>query len=447
MGDNMLERKIYGELLAWKKKRQEEKVRKCLLIKGARQVGKSYIVKAFGEKEYDSFVCIDFYRQPELKVIFEGELTAEAIYKRMSANIPGMKLVPGNTLIFLDEIQRCGNARTAVKFLAEDFRFDVISSGSLLGLSYGMDADDEVDEIASVPVGYETQLTMYSLDFEEFLWADGYSHEAVLELKDYLSCEEQIHDSIHKKFEELFREFMVVGGMPEVVADFAQHKDFGRVYDLQENILNEYKDDISKHARGKEKQLVRMCYDAVPKQLAKELKKFQYSTVEKGQTRRKFGSSVQWLIDSCMVNPCYNISEPFLPLMANAKEEQFKLYINDTGLLTCIYGFETKKAILNNTLKGNAKGGLYENVIAESLVKRGYKLYYYKPDDNHELEFLLEKDGEIVPVEVKATNSATISLNNFIKDYKPKVAYKLIANKNGKVDEKLTLPHYMVMFL
>lgn len=443
----MLERKIYSDLLLWKKRRKEEKLKKCLIVKGARQVGKSYIIRRFGEKEYESFIYIDFYSHPELKAIFEGELTSESIFKRLSANIPNIRLIPGNTLIFLDEIQRCGNARTAIKFLAEDFRFDVISSGSLLGLSYGMDGDSEREEVESVPVGYETQLMLYSLDFEEFLWANGYSKETIHELSKYLGSDEQIHESVHKKYEELFREYMVVGGMPEAVNDFAQNKDFSRVFDIQKSILEEYKDDISKHAKGKEKQLVRMCYDAIPKQLAKELKKFQYSTVEKGQTRRKFGGSVQWLIDSGMVNPCYNISEPYIPLMANAKDEQFKLYINDTGLLTCLYGFETKRAILNNTICGNAKGGLYENIISECLVKRGYKLYYYKPDDNHELEFLIEKNGVVVPVEVKSSNAASVSLNNFINDFKPKLAYKLISNRNGITGVKETLPHYMVMFL
>lgn len=443
----MLERKIYAELLQWKRKRQQEKLKKCLIVKGARQVGKSYIIQEFGKREYASFINIDFYSHPELKKIFEGELTSEAIYKRISANIPGVKLVPGKTLIFLDEIQRCGKARTAIKFLAEDFRFDVISSGSLLGLAYGMDADEEVDEVVSIPVGYETQLTMYSLDFEEFLWANGYDQDIINELRQYVYTETQIHESIHQKFEELFREYMVVGGMPEVVANFVRNKDFSSVYEIQQNILNEYKDDIAKHAKGKEKQLVRMCYDAVPKQLAKELKKFQYSTVEKGQTRRKFGGSIQWLIDSYIVNPCYNIAEPYIPLMANAKEEQFKLYINDTGLLTCMYGFETKKAILNDTIRGNARGGLYENIIAECLVKRGYKLYYYKPDDNHELEFLLEKNGEVVPLEVKAGNSATVSLNNFIKDFNPSVAYKLVGSRNGRAGVKITLPHYMIIFI
>jgi len=443
----MLKRKIYDELLDWKKKRREEKLKKCLLVKGARQVGKSYIIREFGNKEYESFIGIDFFKQKDLKVIFDGELSSEEIYKRMTANIPGIKLVEGNTLIFLDEIQCCGNARTALKFLAEDMRFDVIASGSLLGLSYGTDDDEDVEVPASLPVGYENQIMMYSLDFEEFLWAYGYSHDAVMSLQEYMGGNKQIPESIHEKYEQLFREFMVVGGMPEVVMDFAMNKDFNRVMEIQTNIINQYQDDISKHAKGREKQLVRMCYDAIPKQLAKEQKKFQYSTVEKGQTRRKYAGSIQWLKDSCLVNACSNVSEPYIPLMANAKDEQFKLYINDTGLLTCMYGFETKRAILNNTIKGNARGGIYENIISECLIKRGYTLYYYKPDDSHELEFLLEKDGEVVPIEVKAGNTASISLNNFIKDFKPSIAYKLIANRNGKVDVKETLPHYMVMFL
>jgi len=443
----MLKRKAYLELLKWKNQRKEYQLKKCLLIKGARQVGKSFIVKEFGQREYESFISIDFFRQKDLKTIFEGELTPDEIYKKMTANIPGIKLVPGKTLIFLDEIQCCGNARTALKYLSEDMRFDVIASGSLLGLSYGQDDDDDVEEPASLPVGYETQLTMYSLDFEEFLWAYGYNSNSILSLKDYMGSEKQIPESVHNKFEELFREFMVVGGMPEVVADFVKNKDFNRVMEIQKNIISLYQDDISKHAKGKEKQLVRMCYDSVPKQLAKELKKFQYSVVEKGQTRRKFSGSIKWLIDSCLVNACYNISEPYIPLMANEKTEQFKLYVNDTGLLTCMYGFETKRGILNNTLVGNAKGGIYENIISECLIKNGYSLHYYKPDDNHELEFLIEKDGGVIPIEVKSGNTASVSLNNFIKDFSPIKAYKLISNRNGISGIKETLPHYFIIFI
>ncbi|MBQ3496005.1 MAG: ATP-binding protein [Clostridia bacterium] len=442
----MLKRKVYDELLKWKKERKSG-LKKCLMIKGARQVGKSYIVKAFGEAEYKSYIPIDFHKQPKMKEIFTGELTPDEIYKRMTAYIPNIQLIAGDTLIFLDEIQYCANARTAIKFLAEDMRYDVISSGSLLGLSYSDDDDGLVEAPASIPVGYERQITMYSLDFEEFLWAYGYGAEAIDYLKEYFESDKQIPESIHDKYESLFREYMVVGGMPEVVADFAKHKDFNRVANIQADILAEYQDDISKHAKGREKQYVRMCYDAVPKQLAKEIKKFQYSTVEKGQTRRKFGGSIKWLKDANLVNTSYNVHEPFIPLLANANEDQFKLYINDTGLLTCVYGFDTKLAILNNTIKGNAKGGIYENVIAECLVKKGYTLYYYKPDDTHELEFVVEKNAEVIPVEVKAGNTASVSLNSFIDKFSPSVAYKLIGGRNGKVGVKITLPHYMVMFL
>ena len=423
----MLKRKIYNDLLNWKSTRKEEKVKKCLLVKGARQVGKSYIIQEFGKNEYKSFLYIDFFRQPELKSIFDGELTSEEILKRITANIRDFRLVPGETLFFFDEIQRCGNARTAIKFLAEDLRFDVISSGSLMGLTYGENDDEETEVPESIPVGYESQITMYSLDFEEFLWAYGYDENAISVLRSYYESGEAVPVGIHNKYESIFREYMVVGGMPEVVADFVVNKDFNRVDSIQSDIIAEYRDDISKHAKGKEKQLVRMCYDAVPKQLAKELKKFQYSTVEKGQTRRKYGGSVQWLKDSEIVNACYNISEPYLPLMANAKEDQFKLYINDTGLLCCMYGFETKRAVLNDTLRGNARGGIYENIISECLLKRGYTLYYFKPDSEHEIEFLIEKNGEVIPIEVKAGNNPTPSLNSFLENFSPSCAYNIAA--------------------
>lgn len=443
----MLKRKIYSDLLNWKSTRKEEKVKKCLLVKGARQVGKSYIIQEFGKNEYKSFLYIDFFRQPEFKSIFDGDLTSEEILKRITANIRDFRLVPGETLFFFDEIQRCGNARTAIKFLAEDLRFDVISSGSLMGLTYGENDDEETEVPESIPVGYESQITMYSLDFEEFLWAYGYDENAISVLRSYYESGEAVPVGIHNKYESIFREYMVVGGMPEVVADFVVNKDFNRVDSIQSDIIAEYRDDISKHAKGKEKQLVRMCYDAVPKQLAKELKKFQYSTVEKGQTRRKYGGSVQWLKDSEIVNACYNISEPYLPLMANAKEDQFKLYINDTGLLCCMYGFETKRAVLNDTLRGNARGGIYENIISECLLKRGYTLYYFKPDSEHEIEFLIEKNGEVIPIEVKAGNNPTPSLNSFLENFSPSCAYKLVGGRNGKAGGKTILPHYFVMFI
>ncbi len=438
----MLKRKIYLKLIEWKNTHRNN----CLMIKGARQVGKTYIVREFGNNEYKSFIEINFIKNKELKQIFAGTLDAESIYKRMTAMIDGINLIKGETLIFLDEIQACGNARTALKFLAEDGKFDVITSGSLLGLSYGEDADENVEEPESVPTGYETFLTMYSLDFEEFLWAEGYE-KGVPYLKELFYKRQKVPTAINEKYETLFREYIVIGGMPEVVNDYVEHHDFTRVTILQEKILENYRFDISKHAKGAEKIKVRRCYDSIAKQLAKEITKFQYSAVEKGQTSKKYGGSVQWLKDSNIVNPCYNVSEPYMPLLANANENQFKLYVNDTGLLCAMYGFEIKRAILENTIKGNAKGGIYENVIADILVKNGYLLYYYKPDDSNELEFLIEKNGEVIPIEVKAGNTITKSLDRFIAKYNPSLSYKIINGNLGINDTKLTIPHYMVMFL
>lgn len=441
----MIKRKMYDYLLKWKK----NKVKEALLIKGARQVGKTYLVREFGKNEYESYIEINFLKNGLYKSIFlNNNLSADEIYKRISAFIPNVRIIPGNTLLFLDEIQVCSAAKTAIKFLVEDDKIDIISSGSLLGLSYLEDDDKDVTEPTSLPVGYENQITMYSLDFEEFLWANGYEEQAIRYLKDFFDNDLEVPYELNSKYEELFKEYMIVGGMPEVVQKFIDTKNFQEASIVQNKILSDYQDDISKHAKGVEKIKVRQCYDSIPKQLAKEYKKFQYSVVEKGKTSKKFGGSIKWLCDSALVNKCCNVTEPYIPLLGYEIEDQFKLYLNDTGLLCHIYGFETKLAILNNTLKGNVKGGIYENAISEALLKKGYKLYYYKLNDSTlEIEFVIEKNGEVVPIEVKAGNDATPSLNNFINRYNPTITYKLINGNIGKVDNKKTIPHYMIMFL
>ena len=440
----MLQRKIYQFLLNWK----ATKNRECLLIKGARQIGKTYIVQQFGSAEYQSFIEINFVRYPSLKQIFEGDLDAAEIYKRMTAHLPGIKLIDGKTLIFFDEIQKCAKARTALKFLAEDNRFDIIASGSLLGLHYGQDDDDEVDEVESIPVGFERQVVMYSMDFEEFLWASGYSEDSILYIRSFLDSLSKIPEDINDKFEMLLREYIVVGGMPEVVAAFVKNKDFNEVQSIQEKILAAYDDDIALHAKGSEKIKVRACYNSLPKQLARENKKFKYSEVEKKATSRKYGDSITWLADANIAHLCYNVYEPYLPLNANEKENEFKVYVNDTGLLMARYGMPTKLSVLTGKILGNAKGGIYENLISEMLVKRGYSLNYYKTDNSSmEIEFVIERNGRVVPVEVKAGNTSTPSLNRFIEQFHPDEAYKLIDGNIGVAGGKITLPHYMAMFL
>lgn len=439
----MLKRKMYDTLLEWKNEDKKE----CLLVKGARQVGKTYLIREFAKNEYESFVEINFHEQKSLKIIFDGDKTADEIYKRLTANIPGVKLIPNKTLIFLDEIQKCAGARTALKFLAEDGRYDVIASGSFLGLSYGKDDDDEVKPVESIPVGYEKTVMMYSMDFEEFLWAYGYTDETIDYLKSFYTSKEKVPPEIHEKFETLLREYLVVGGMPEVVASFVVFKDFTKVQEIQDKILQSYADDISQHAKGAEKVKVRNCYDSIPRQLAKENKKFKYSEVEKKATSRKFGNSVQWLHDANMTYMCYNTTIPMLPLKAYEKDNEFKLYIADTGLLLAMFSFATKQALLNGTLKGFAKDGIYENFVSETLIKNGYTLHYYKPNENSELEFIIEKDGEVIPLEVKAGNTATKSLNAFVEEFSPSIAIKIIGGNVGITNKKFTIPHYFAMFI
>ena len=441
----MIKRKLYDYLLNWKNTKSHE----ALLIKGARQVGKTFLVREFGKNEYDSFIEINFLKNGLYKSIFLNDnLSAIEIFKRISAYIPNVQFIPGKTLLFLDEIQVCSAARTAIKFLVEDDSIDVISSGSLLGLSYLEDDDKEVTEPTSLPVGYESQITMYSLDFEEFLWANGYDSKAISYLKNFYDNDMELPYDLNKKYEDLFREYIIVGGMPEVVQRFIDTKNFQEASNVQAKILANYQDDISKHAKGAEKVKVRQCYDSIPKQLAKEYKKFQYSVVEKGKTSKKFSGSIKWLCDSSLVNKCSNVLEPYIPLLGYEIEDQFKLYMNDTGLLCHLYGNETKLAILNNTLKGNVKGGIYENVISEALLKKRYKLYYYKQSDSTlEIEFIIEKNGEVIPIEVKAGNDATPSLNNFINKFKPSITYKLVNGNVGKINNKKTIPHYMIMFI
>ena len=250
------------------------------------------------------------------------------------------------------------------------------------------------------------------------------------------------------KMLQYLRQYIVIGGMPEAVATFVETHDYASVQETQEKVLDSISDDIIRHSKSTEKAKVRRCWDSIPAQLAKENKKFQYSKVEPKGTSRKFADSVQWLIDANLVNKCKNVSTPLFPLRAYERNDYFKTYVSDTGLLVAMFGFEMKRAILEKTLKGPAKGGIYENLIADLLVKAGHDLYYFKPDENgQEIEFLLDSSVQPVPVEVKARNGATRSLDSFVDEFSPEIAYKLIDGNVGFMDGKLSMPHYMAMFL
>ena len=433
----MLKRKIYNKLLAWKGKKDNKG---CLLLKGARQVGKSFIVDYFAKENYQSYIKINFIETPKLKEIFNGELTSSEILKRISLSLADIKFIKGSTLIFLDEIQECKEARTALKFLANNDDFDVIASSSLLGISY--------KEVSSIPVGYETHLMMYPLDFEEFLWGVGYDKQAILNLKSFFDNKEIIPQVIHENMLKLIREYIAVGGMPAVVNTYLASKNFSEVHNEQQKILDSYFDDISKYASTTEKPKVKNCYLAIPKELAKENKKFKFSTVEKKATARKYKNSIEWLRGSNLVNLCYNVSTLSFPLNAYEKLDMYKIYLNDIGLLIAMYGFEMKKAIVDDTLEGPIKGGIYENLLSCMLIQLGYKLYYFRNDNGStEIEFLISKETKIIPIEVKAKKGRTLSLDKILSLNEIPYGYKFSANNIGIIDKKITMPVYMAMFL
>lgn len=432
----MLRRKIIETFRQWRRSHERE----CLLVKGARQVGKTFAVSQFGQSEYDSFVSMNFLESPRLKTIFDGDLSSSEIKKRMTLIMPGVDLVDGSTLIFLDEIQECPNARTALKFLAQDSTIDVIASGSLLGLSYA--------EVPSIPVGYERQIEMHGLDFEEYLWAMGYDEAATDLLRDHLAALDPLPDGAHQKMLGMLREYMVIGGMPEVVQTFADTQNFAKAFSEQEAILKTYLDDIAKYANPSDRNKARECYLSIPRQLAKENTKFKYGAVEKGGTARRFETALDWLRDANLIRYCRAVTTPQFPLRAYEDERKFRVYLSDPGLLCAMYGFEMMAAIANDELSGPMKGGVYENVVADMLYKGGCDLHYWMSDKgNVEIEFLLEREASVVPVEVKANRGATASLNTMLERDDVKVGYKLCAGNIGVVGKKVTLPLYLAPYL
>lgn len=431
----MLRRKLYNEILEWRRKKDKE----CLLIMGARQIGKTFLVEEIGKKEYKNFIEINFEQRPELKSIFEGDLSVDEMIKKISLFIPQIQFSKGETLLLLDEIQSCPQARTSLKFWALDNRYDVIATGSLLGINY--------KEVSSYPVGYERQITMHALDFEEFLWAKGVNESSIDYLKEYLVGYNTIDAPIHQKMMSYLREYLVVGGMPAVVNQFLMTNNYGVVHNEQEKIIQSYLNDIAKYAPTADKPKARNCFLSLPRQLAKENTKFQYSVVEKNGAARKFGNSLDWLRDANIISFCTNVSTPKFPLIAYQKPEQFRVYANDIGLLVAMFGFEMKQALIDDSLTGDSKGGIYENLVADMLIKKNIPLRYYcREDSSLEIEFLIERSAAIVPIEVKAKRGKSTSLDSLLKHEEISFGYKFMAGNVGKENKKITIPFYLVPF-
>lgn len=436
----MLKRKIENELLNWKNTDNK----KPLIIKGCRQCGKTFIVKEFAKNNYENVIYINFIESPEYASVFEGSLEVDNLVMLLSALVGDKaKLVPYKTVIIFDEIQDCPEARTSLKFFKEDGRYDIIGTGSLLGVKgYGKAP-------RSIPVGSEKRIEMYPLDFEEFLWASGISEQIIDSLKKYLQEEKPVPQALHDKMWNLLLQYAVVGGMPEAVQRFVDTKDMSEVLSIQSDIVSSYKDDMIKYASKKDKPNIRECFESIPNQLSKENKKFQYSVVKKGATASKYEGSLQWIEDAGIVSRCYNLSITELPLKGNKIDNIFKVYMCDMGLFVSMLEPGTQYEILKGNLYGY-KGAIFENLVADIFNKMGRELYYFHKDSGLEIDFIIKYKGESTLIEVKAESGNAKSVKTILKHeekYHVKSAIKLGHYNIGRNGNILTLPSYMAFLL
>lgn len=419
----------------WKDNRRNT----CLVITGARQVGKTYIIREFAKNNYEKFYELNFLENKELNGVFVDNLSVQSILMKLSLIINDFNLVDGKTLIFLDEIQMCPEAITALKFLAQDNRFDCIASGSMLGIAY--------NRASSFPVGYVERINMNSLDFEEFLWARGINEDTINYVKDFYLNKKTVDELTHKRMLELFKEYIVVGGMPDVINEFILNNNFSNVLKIQRRIVNDYKDDIIKYASVNDKTKIRKCFDSIPSQLAKENKKFQYKLVENNSNKSKYFDSLEWLYDAGIINFCYNLRTPNSPLEGNKIDDSFKVYMRDTGLLVSMLDDDTNYQIINGNL-GIYNGAIYENIISDIFNKSGKKLYYFEKNSTLEVDFIIKYNNMVTAVEVKSgDNTKSKILNSVMNNYGVPYGIKLSSKNLGIKDNLLILPIYMSMFL
>ena len=436
----MYKRKIDSYLADWKKKPNH----KPLVIKGCRQCGKTSSVKDFAYRNYQNVIYMDFHEQKELRALFDGSLQVDYLTMMISSSIPGAKFVPGKTCVIFDELQDCPGARASLKFWRQDGRYDVICTGSLLGVNgYGSDED------FSIPVGAENIVDMFPMDFEEWLWANKMPHEAIEMLRTHLENETPVPEVLHNRMRTLFLQYVVVGGMPEAVQTFLDTHDVGQVADVQRSIIEEYKSDMVKYAKSEDKVRIRECFESIPAQLSKENKKFQYSTVRKGGRSKEYVGSLQWIEYAGIVRRCYNMSVLELPLEGNSIKDEFKVYMADTGLFVSMLEFGTQGDILKGNLM-SYKGAIFENLMADIFGKKNRKLYYYHKHDSIELDFVIRYNGECVPVECKARTGRAKSMRTVLtnKDkYHISLGLKFGDYNVGRTDSLLTLPMYMAFLL
>ena len=413
-------------------------------MKGCRQCGKTFSVLFFARNNYKHVVYLNFFENSDYAAAFAGSLQIDHITMMLSALLGNDAVfVPGETVLILDEIQECPEARTALKFFKLDGRYDVIGTGSLLGVRGFRKVP------RSIPVGYETVVEMFPLDFEEFLWANGISDAMITMLKTCLETEAPVPDAIHNRMKQLLLQYTVTGGMPEAVQNFIDTKNMYKVLQIQKDIVRSYEDDMVKYAAPEDKPFIKESFQSIPRQLSKENKKFQYSVIRKGSTASRYRGSLQWIEDAGIIRRCHNLSITELPLDGNAMEDIFKVYMTDCGLLVSMLEDGTQFDILQGNLYGY-KGAIFENLIADIFSKMGRKLYYFHKDSGLEVDFVIRYKGKCTLVEVKAANGNTKSTKTVLQNpqkYHVEQAIKLGDYNIGRTGQILTLPLYMAFLL
>ncbi len=433
----MFERKIWEKLESWKRSGN----RKALMLAGARQVGKTTVVREFGKREYSCFAELNFLADPEARALFDGALDADTLVASLTAYLR-KPLACGDTLILLDEIQECPNARTAIKFLVEDGRFDYIETGSLLGV--------KTRQVASYPVGFEEPCRMYPMGFAEYCRANGVQAETFDLLGDCFAKRSPVPEAVHEVMNRLWLSYVVVGGMPEVVARFVQTHDIARVAELQGDILALYRHDIAKYADAREAPKIRSIFDAIPSQLDDKNRRFVLADLSASARMNRYQSSFLWLADAGVALPCYNVAAPESPLAANEKHSLFKLFLSDTGLLcsACLGGIQ--HAVLGGDLEVNM-GSVLENAIAQELLSHGFSLNYFNSKRYGEVDFVLQDASAVVPVEVKSGNDwrRHKALDNILAvgEWGIEEAYVLCRGNISREGRITYLPLYMSMFI
>ena len=434
-----LQRKIDKYLIQWKNSQNKLP----LIIKGARQIGKTNAIRNFGINNYKTFIEINFALQPQFKTIFEEGFEVDNIIKKITLKLPEIELEENNTLIFFDEMQECISTATSLKAFREDGRYDVICSGSLMGINY--------KEIESNSVGNKEDYIMNSLDFEEFLWAKGYSDE---QIEDLYKCMVELKPLSTMQYDVMmsnFKEYMIVGGMPAIVNQFIINRNFSGILKMQQQILLDYEEDITKYAGGLDKTKILNCYRKIPVFLGNENKKFQISKIADGARNREYVGVIEWLSNAGIVNICYLMEQPCLPLKGNYNPDNYRLYFADTGLLIGSLDEEIQDDLRNNENMNTYKGALYENIVSDMLIKEGFDLYFYRDDSKKvEMDFMVRDKNSLIPIEVKANDNATISLNNLINSnlYKDiKYGIKLCNKNIGYNGKFYTFPYFLTFLL